>query len=237
VLYLLARRQWRALFATAAWGAAFCLLVVVFGGMAPWLEFFTYQLPRLSNGEAFADLFIQVPISALINLSYSSLPYKLDALGLVEAPQVSQLAAFAGNMMVALAALVLGHFDFKKDGRKDAAEDGGRRLLLLLGWLSLVNLSTLQATMSPRYAVIGTLWLLTLWAAGRPAGETTKTAWMVAVGSLLMLAAVPSPGLILVSQLANIGINLAVAFHRAASGSALPAPAGRASAVAGAAAA
>ncbi len=86
----LARRQWKALAATAAWGAAFSLLVVVFGGLEPWLEFVTYQLPRLSNGEAFADLFVQVPISALINLSYSSLPFKLDALGLIKAPQVSE---------------------------------------------------------------------------------------------------------------------------------------------------
>lgn len=237
VLYLLARRQWKALVSTAAWGAAFCLLVVVFGGVAPWLEFFTYQLPRLSSGEAFADLFVQVPISALINLSYSSLPYKLDALGLVEAPQVSQWAAFAGNAMVALAALVLGFFDAKKPQATAAEADGKRRLLLVLGWLSLVNLSTLQATMSPRYAVIGTLWLLTLWAAGRPAAQTTRTAFLVAGGVLLMLLAIPDPGLILFSQVANIGINLAVAAHRAASGSAAGARAGKASPAGAAAAA
>lgn len=220
VLYLLARRQWKALFATAAWGVALCLSVVVFGGWAPWLEFLTYQLPRLSSGEAFADLFIQVPISALINLSYSSIPFKLDALGLIEAPQVSQWAAVAGNAMVALAAIVLGFFDAKRPLASAAAADGGRRLLLVMGWLSLVNLSTLQATMSPRYAVIGTLWLLTLWAAGRPAAETTRTAFLVAGAGLLMLLAIPDPGLILVSQLANIGINLAVAIHRAVAGSA-----------------
>lgn len=225
VLYLLARRQWRALFATAAWGAALCLSVVVFGGWAPWLEFFTYQLPRLSSGEAFADLFIAVPISALINLSYSSLPYKLDAIGLLEAPQVSQWAAIAGNAMVALAAVVLGHFDAQRPPATAAAADGGRRLLLVLGWLSLVNLSTLQATMSPRYAVIGTLWLLTLWAAGRPAAQTTRTAFLVAGGVLLMLLAIPDPALILVSQLANIAINLAVAAHRAAAGTAAAATA------------
>lgn len=237
VLYLLARRQFRELAATALWGAVFSALVVVFGGgLAPWLQFFGYQLPRLSSGAAFADLFEQVPISALINLSYSSLPFKLDALGLIKAPQVSHGAALAGNLMVALAAIVLGIFDRQRPAG-EAAENGGRRLLLALGWLSLVNLSTLQATMSPRYAVIGTLWLLTLWAAGRPAAETTKTAWMVAGGVLLMLLAIPSPGLILVSQLANIGINLAVAVHRAAAGrmAAAGSPAG--SLVGGAAAA
>ena len=222
VIYLLARRHWSALLATAIWGAGLSATVVLFGGMAPWLGFLTYQLPRLSNGEAFIELFAASPTSALINLAYSSLPFKLDALGLIEAPQISRLAAALGNLMVLLAAVAIGLYDGREDrlGRELPAEPSAWRLGRVLGWLALVNLSTLQSTMSPHYAVFGTFWLLTLWAAGRTgSSRPAKTAWLLFGAIVLLSIGVPSTAKIAVAaavvvQLANIGFNLAVAWRR-----------------------
>lgn len=229
VIYLLARRHWSALFATAAWGVGLSATVVLFGGVAPWLGFLTYQLPRLSSGEAFTELFAASPTSALINLAYSSLPYKLDALGLIEAPQISRMAATLGNLMVLAAAIAIGLYDGREDRlarvsgenelRGAAAEPAAYRLGRVLGWLALVNLSTLQSTMSPHYAVFGTFWLLTLWAAGRTGSSPSRTAWLLFGAIVLLSIGVPSTAKIAVAaavvvQLANIGYNLAVAWKR-----------------------
>lgn len=209
VIYLLARRQWREVVAVASWGMAFVVLTLAVGGISPWLQFVVYQLPRLASGEAFADVFVQMPVSAIFSLSYALLPHKLDALGLIHAPGVSRLAGSLGTLLVVIAAVVLG---FSQHRRQLAGGQGGHspRIQLVLGWLALLNLATLQATMSPHYAVVGTFWLLTLWAAGRPSEQVVRTSCWVAFAFLVLLTASPNPALILLSQLTNIAINLAI---------------------------
>lgn len=222
VIYLVARRHWRAVAATAAWGILLSTTVVLVGGLAPWIGFLTYQLPRLSSGEAFIELFEASPISALINLAYSSLPYKLQALGWIEAPHVSRFAASLGNLMVLVAALFIGLHDARQDPLGPAAneaEASAFRLQRILGWLALINLSTLQSTMSPHYAVFGTSWLLALWAAGRRQTSPGTTAWLLFGAIVALSIATPSMDKLavaaaLVVQLANIGFNLAVAVGR-----------------------
>ena len=222
VVYLFAGRRWREVAAVAVWGMVFALAVVVFGGTAPWWGFLTYQLPRLSSGEAFNELFTATPVTALMNLAFSSLPYKLDALGWVDAPQVSRSAATLGNMIVLILAVALGRNTYRQE-KVESPLGTEARLRHMLVWLLLINLSTLQSTMSPHYAVFGTFWLVTLWAAGRREANLAATAGLVLMALLALSVVIPvstalAAGTTLVVQVVNIGINLAVAASSLSSG-------------------
>jgi len=80
VVYLLARREWRAVAWTAVMGVAFSVLTLLIFGWTPYAAFLEH-LPRLLGGEAFPAF--RNPMPTAMNLSIPGLVLKLKLFGLV----------------------------------------------------------------------------------------------------------------------------------------------------------
>jgi hypothetical protein len=78
VVYLLARRQWRAAAWTAAFSGVIVLLSLLDTGWAPYAAFLEH-LPRVLGGEAFAAF--RNPAAVAINLSIPGIVFKLKLFG------------------------------------------------------------------------------------------------------------------------------------------------------------
>jgi hypothetical protein len=157
VLYLLLRRDWRAVGATAAWGGVLAVASVVLFGIGPWHGFLDH-LPKLLSGEAFPAF--RRPDAIGINQSVPGIVFKLKLFGVahMDFPAmrivgwIYTLVAVAGTAWLALRAM-----------------PRGREPLV---WLIILILATLRSPFLPTYAGFPTFWLVTLVAAlcaGRPA--------------------------------------------------------------------
>jgi hypothetical protein len=157
VLYLLLRRDWRAVGATAAWGVVLGAASLVLFGIAPWHDFLDH-LPKLLSGEAFPAF--RRPDAIGVNQSVPGVVFKLKLFGVphMDFPAmrivgwVYTLVAVAGTAWLAL-----------------RAAPRGREPLV---WLVILILATLRSPFLPTYAGFPTFWLVTLVAAlcaGRPA--------------------------------------------------------------------
>jgi hypothetical protein len=150
VVYLLARRQWKALAWTAGLGAALLGASLLLFGADPWRAFLSYQLPRLDSGDAFPQLGLTGPM--LGNQSLPGLAFKLKALGLVTA--TAPVARGVGWVLTALlvAAAVI-------TGRQRLAEP----LQRLAVCLALVSAAALRSVfVPPSYGLYPVMWLAAL---------------------------------------------------------------------------
>ena len=168
VLYLLLRRDWRAIRWTAAGGALLALVTVVDLGWTP-VAAFVDQLPKIVSGEAFPGLFRPAPIS--INESIPGIVFKL---GLFGVPGMGFGAARIVGWIytVVLVAAIVWL----------ARRPGDRRLDPLL-WIAILILATLRSPFLPGYGAFPSLWLATLVmavACARPRiGIVTACLWIV----------------------------------------------------------
>ena len=166
VLYLLARRQWRALAWTAAMAGAFVVASLLDIGWAPYAAFLDH-LPGLVGGEAFPAF--RNPAAMAINFSVPGIVFKL---GLFGVPGMSFGAAKIvgwAYTLVAAAATLFAARRVLRDDRKP------------LAWMAILILATLRSPFLPQaYAAFPPLWLLTL--LGAIAAPTTKTLAMVLLG-------------------------------------------------------
>jgi len=159
VVYLLARRQWRAMAWTAAMAVAFTVLTFVEFGWAPYAAFLDH-LPGLLGGEAFPAF--RNPAAIAINFSIPGLVFKLKLFGV---PGMSFGAAKILGWIYTLVAVGVTVYAGLKTLR-----DEERPLV----WLAILILATLRSPFLPQaYAAFPPLWLLTLLAAN--AAATTKT--------------------------------------------------------------
>ena len=169
-IVLLARGEWRAAAWTAAWGVVLVAVSAAMFGVEPLQSFVTYQLPRLSSGEALAFL-ADDPAEIATNIAPFGIPFKLELLG-AAFPDVWAAARFVGNaytlLVVAAAVLV---------GRR-----GGDRRMQLCMWLGLLAMGALRSPFAPPYAMFGAvvMWLLVL--------PEVRTRWQ-AVGWVAVLLA------------------------------------------------
>ncbi len=151
IVYLLARREWRAVAWTAGMGVAFSVLTLLIFGWAPYAAFLEH-LPRLLGGEAFPAF--RNPMPTAMNLSIPGLVLKLKLFGL---PGSSfGLAKIVGWLytLVAVAATVLLGTRTLRDQDKP------------LAWLAILILATLRSPfLPPAYGAMPPVWLLTLLAA------------------------------------------------------------------------
>jgi hypothetical protein len=170
VLYLLARRQWRAVAWTAALGFAWCAGTLLLLGWAPYAAFLDH-LPGLVGGEAFPAF--RNPAAMAINFSIPGLVFKL---GLFEVPGMSFGAAkIVGWMytLVAIAATVVTARRSLPDSEKP------------LVWMAILILATLRSPFLPQgYAAFPSLWLLTLLVAGCAPTSKTVVRFMLAWAAL-----------------------------------------------------
>jgi alpha-1,2-mannosyltransferase len=159
IVYLLARRQWRAL----GWTVGFCLVLTVitlvdvgrqqFAG-------FVEHLPGLLGGEAFPAF--RNAAAKAINYSVPGLVFKAQLFGV---PGMGFLASKIVGWIWTLAILWIT----VRIGLRDLA-DRAKPLV----WLAILILATLRSPFLPQsYAAFPPLWLLTLLAATYP--PTAKT--------------------------------------------------------------
>ena len=151
VVYLLARRRYRAVAWTAAFGLAYGLLTFMLLGWAPYGAFLRH-LPGLLSGEAFQAF--RRDSAMAINLSIPGLVFKAKLFGI---PGMSfTLSTIVGwiYMLVAVAATLLAGWRQVTDLRKPQI------------WMAILILATLRSPFLPQaYGAYPALWLLTLLAA------------------------------------------------------------------------
>jgi hypothetical protein len=153
LVYLAARRRWRPVAWTVAFGAGYAALGLLVLGWAPHRAFLQYHLPRISSGEAFS-FFTRNDLTLAANYGVYGLPFKLARLG------VPGMSAALGSALSWLYSLVL----------LAAAVVAARRrhppALEPAVWLALLVLGSLRSPLAPNvYTLAPAAWLLTLVAA------------------------------------------------------------------------
>jgi alpha-1,2-mannosyltransferase len=217
-ILLAADRRWSGIAWTTAWAGAFALAAFLWLGAAPFVDFVRYQVPRIQSAEAF--FWITQPEMAPINYGIHGLVLKLRALGLPwTGASAASLAASAYAIgLVAVAAAAAVRLGRARAGQADAE---GLRLRQAQVWLALLNLASFRSPFVPdAYALVGTLWLLTMIAAEghwRPIERVLLV--IAALATTLVLdggvVTAPVPAWIVIAtlllQLGAIGMNLVVA--------------------------
>lgn len=144
-IFLLARRQWRAVIYTAAAGIALSLITLSVFGWQPYQAFLTH-LPGILGGESFPAF--RNPQAMAINVSIPGIIFKLKIFGM-------QSMGFGQSKILGwIYTLILIAITFVVARRKtDNA----------LVWLSILILATLRSPFLPiAYATFPPLWLLSL---------------------------------------------------------------------------
>jgi hypothetical protein len=159
LVYLIVRRQWRAVAWTAAMGALLVVLSLAVVGARQYVAFADH-LPGLLGGEAFPAF--RNPSAIAINFSVPGLVFKLKVLGL------GGLSFGASKIVGWLYTLVVLVVVVTISGRPWRDEDKPAL------WLAILILATLRSPFLPQaYASFPPLWLQTLLAARQP--PTAKT--------------------------------------------------------------
>jgi hypothetical protein len=151
VIYLLVRREWRALIWTGAFAVLFVALAIADVGWQPFVVF-REHFSGLLSGEAFPAF--RNPAAVAINHSIPGLVFKLKLFGL--SGMDFGVARIVGTiyMLVAVAGTVVL-------ARRGSGQD--ERPLV---WMAILVLATLRSPFLPQsYAPFPALWLLTLMAA------------------------------------------------------------------------
>jgi alpha-1,2-mannosyltransferase len=170
IVYLLARRQWRALAWTAAFAIAFVALSIADTGWAPYAAFLD-RLPGLVGGEAFPAF--RNPASRAINFSIPGLVFKLGMFG------IPHMSFGAAKVVGWIYTLVAGGVTAVVARRTPA--DEAKPLV----WLAILILATLRSPFLPQaYAAFPALWMLTLLAATQ-APALRRTSLILAIWVVL----------------------------------------------------
>jgi hypothetical protein len=204
-LYAVLYRRWAAALWSVAFVAAYTLAAYLIYGSQPYLDFFSFQLPRLSTGDAFP--WLDRPDHAPINFSIYGLVTKLRELGMTF---LERGVGNAVSWVYSLAVVGLALLAWRRFPR-DAADDPVDRMGHACGWLALLNLAAMRSPFLPSaFALLSTTWLITLLAASRV--RWRRYLWLAA---LLPLGVPTMPGtsaaVILASmaqQLLALGINM-----------------------------
>jgi hypothetical protein len=148
LVYLLTRRDWRAVAWTTAFAIGFTIASVLDTGWGPMAAFLDH-LPGLLGGEAFPAF--RNPAAIAINYSVPGLVFKLKLFGV---PGMSfataKLVGWAYTLIAVAATILAARRRLRDDDRP-------------LVWMAILLLATLRSPFLPQaYAAIPPLWLLTL---------------------------------------------------------------------------
>ncbi len=150
VLYLILRRDWRAVGSTAAFGIAFVLISIADFGVGPYVAFVTH-MPKLLSGEAFPAF--RNPSAIAVNESIPGLVFKLQLFG------VPYMGFAASKVLGWIYTVVAVALTARLALRPAAA---GREPL---DWITILILATMRSPFLPTYASFPSAWLATLLAA------------------------------------------------------------------------
>lgn len=200
LVYLLLRREWRALAWTTGLSVALVALSLLDTGWAPY-DAFLRHLPGLLGGEAFPAF--HNPPAIAKNYSVPGMVFKL---GLFGVPAMSFGAAKIVGWIYTLILLIVTVIVARRTLTRDEQP---------IAWLAILTLATLRSPFLPGYAVIPSLWLLTL--LGATAAPTMKTWGLVGLAWLALNVAVSQAAgvdprllsaIILIPQAAMIAITV-----------------------------
>ena len=178
LLFLLLRRDWRAVGWTTAVGVALTLVALVDVGWTPFAAFLEH-LPKLVSGTAFPGLFR--PEAIAINESVPGLVFKL---GLFGVPGMGFAASRVVGWIYTL--VVIGATAWMAAGARDRSKDP-------LLWVAILLLATLRSPFLPNYGVFPPLWLATMVLA--VAWDRTGIRWLT-IGLALALSVAAGQGAI-----------------------------------------
>ncbi len=180
VVYLLARRDWRAVAWTAVFSVIFVALTIADVGWQPFAAF-RQHLPGLMSGEAFPAF--RNPAAVAINLSIPGLLFKLKLFGLADFG--FDAAGRLGTLYMVGALVITVAL-----ARRVPAEDRTGPLI----WVTVLLLATLRSPFLPwSYATFPALWLLTLLAAADVPRPWALAPFLGAAALLSIVLAVDSP--------------------------------------------
>jgi hypothetical protein len=170
LVYLICRRQWRAVAWTAAMGALLVVLSLAVVGVRQYAAFADH-LPGLLSGEAFPAF--RNPSAMAINFSIPGLVFKLKVLGLGGLSfGASKVVGWLYTLVVLVVVVRVSRLTWP-DADKPAL------------WLAILTLATLRSPFLPQaYAAFPPLWLVTLLAARQP--PTAKTLLLTAAAWLAL---------------------------------------------------
>jgi hypothetical protein len=147
LVYLVVRREWRAVAWTAGWAAALTAIAIADVGWTPFAHFLDH-LPRLLSGEAFPML--RAPGPPNISLSVPGIVLKLPSLGGPALPFVAlKIAGWIFSAVILWATVRL------------ALRPVAPRLAPL-AWLVILGLATLRSPFLPGYGVFQGVWIASI---------------------------------------------------------------------------
>jgi alpha-1,2-mannosyltransferase len=215
LVYLLVRRQWRALAWTSGLIAALVVISLLDTGWAPY-NAFLHHLPKLLGGESFPAF--RNPGAFAKNYSVPGMAFKLQLFGVHGASfEAMKIVGWIYTLIVLAATVIVARRTLNREQEP-------------LVWLTILILASLRSPFLPAYAVIPVLWLLTLLAA--TVAPTVRTLCGVLLAWLMLNIAMaqqgPDPRLVSVVLLLPqaVIVILIVLALRSRTGSSDHAPAG-----------
>ena len=180
VVHLFALRRWRAVASCAPFAVFFSLVALLVLGPRPFVDFALYQVPRIASGAAFP--WVDEPDSLPVNYGFYALAMNLRGLGVRGMThEIANSVASVYGVLVLVVAFVAGHRD-RKERKEGGAASEASRARQAQTWLALVTLASFRSPFVPdAYAMTGTLWLLTLVAAG-----ASRLSWRAVTASVAL---------------------------------------------------
>src|SRR6185312_4530630 len=165
IVYLVARREWRAV----AWTVGICVALVGVSlldtGIAPYRAFL-HHFPRLMSGEAFPVF--RRPGGIATNLSVPGLLFKLKLFGLPNGSfQLMKIVGSIYTLIILGATVVIGMRRVNRNYQP-------------LIWLTILILASLRSPFLPQYGLFPVLWLLILLAATAAPAIRTLSLMLIA---------------------------------------------------------
>ncbi|MCG8338650.1 MAG: DUF2029 domain-containing protein [Proteobacteria bacterium] len=159
IAYLVFQRRWKPVLWCSIAMVAYSALAWFIFGSKPYVDFFFYELPRISSGEAFGFIgwYSQV---ITINMSVFGIPHKLYALGLLSSlPKlISPYLAWGYTLLILM---TVAFFSFRRENLQ--VSDDQKNLMKVQLWFVLLTLAQLRSPFLPwHYGIVTTLWLLLL---------------------------------------------------------------------------
>ena len=150
IVYLLVRRQWRALAWTMGLIIALTAISLLDTGWRPYHAFLAH-LPRLLSGEAFAAF--RNPGAVAHNYSVPGMVFKLQLFGLAGRPfGAMRIVGWIYTLILLAITIVVSRRTLTREQQP-------------IVWLTILILASLRSPFLPAYAVPPVIWLLTLLAA------------------------------------------------------------------------
>ncbi len=149
LLVLLLRGRIREVLWTAGFMLVFVVLALLVFGDGPFIAFVSYELPRLSSGEALT--FLAGPESIPINLAPFGIPFKLAFLGVPVGDPWGTARLVSQGYTVIIVVLTAAA----------ARTDNGPRATAQM-WAAVLVLASLRSPLAPGYVSFALLWLLSI---------------------------------------------------------------------------